>query len=568
MARTWPAARKFPRKALGDGVTTARYDPHTFLMWHRKASLRPVQRFGLKAYESLNHRKPGVLVIDMEASDAPVDLIAAFHEKTHWIQYCATSIGCLLTAVKLYQHLWVRLELPEVSPRVRAQLFDWRRSGRPIFTIDATNGVVLDHLSKDGRAFAETWWEYQVAFSLLSGDLARAELKGHDLSTALGRVLGFIAGSALGLKAADTETSFALMDAFGTAQWNQLDTAKYGLTTHDLFEAGAVVHELTALAMSRLMGIDDADIIERLREREAQVGPHPYFKAVRFFCQYAGIDDPLRVAVADPLRRAFHAIVDLALNPPVPPFVSFELLDELRKRPGGAFSLKQLYPPLRFHALCLGIKALGQGACPSDDAETAEFESKLCSITGVITPPRSFEGPWAGCQAIDLTVLEDNEEALRRLRLLDYFRAVHRELWQLRQSHVGFSSGYLESVRLDKDPETSDRLLLERHGAVVQPLVQIGRWLKGYDMLPAPGLERLQIHLLAKSAFEYLLPDIFGDSGPLSLSSYPPFVRRNQSLQSMLLKEYSCWFGDGLEFAAGDKEPRREAGSQTYIKFW
>ena len=189
-ARSWPAARKFPRKVLGDGVTTARYDPHTFLMWHRKASLRPAQRFGLKAYESLNHRKPGALVIDMEAGDAPVDLIAAFHEKTHWIQYCATSIGCLLNAVKLYQYLWVRLELPEIPPRVRAQLFDWRRSGRPIFTIDATNGVVLDHLSEDGRAFAETWWEYQVAFSLLSGDLGSTELKGHDLSTALGRVLG------------------------------------------------------------------------------------------------------------------------------------------------------------------------------------------------------------------------------------------------------------------------------------------------------------------------------------------------------------------------------------------
>jgi len=107
------------------------------------------------------------------------------------------------------------------------------------------------------------------------------------------------------------------MEAFGTAQWNNLDTAEYGLSTHDLFEAGAVVHELTALAMSRLMGIDDADIIERLRERETQIGPHPYFKAVRVFCRYAGIDDPRRVAVVDPIRRAFHAILDLALNPVV-----------------------------------------------------------------------------------------------------------------------------------------------------------------------------------------------------------------------------------------------------------
>ena len=553
---------------LGDGVTTARYDPHTFLMWHRKASLRPAQRFGLKAYESLNHRKPGALVIDMEAGDAPVDLIAAFHEKTHWIQYCATSIGCLLNAVKLYQYLWVRLELPEIPPRVRAQLFDWRRSGRPIFTIDATNGVVLDHLSEDGRAFAETWWEYQVAFSLLSGDLGSTELKGHDLSTALGRVLGFIAHRALGLKATDTEALVALMEAFGTAQWNDLDTAEYGLSTHDLFEAGAVVHELTALAMSRLMGIDDADIIERLRERETQIGPHPYFKAVRVFCRYAGIDDPRRVAVVDPIRRAFHAIVELALNPPVPPFVSFELLDKLRKRPGGVFSLQQLYPPLRFHTLCLGMKALGQGVCPADDAQTAELESKLCSATGVITPPRSFEGPWPGCQAIDLTALEDDEEALRRLRLVDYFCAVHKEFWQLRRSHLGFSTGYLEAVRLDKHPRTSDRLLLERHGAAVQPLVQIGRWLNDYNMLPAPGLERLQIHMLAKSAFEYLLFDIFGDCGPLSLSSYPPFIRRNQSLQSLLVREYAHWFGDGLEFVVRDKEPRREADSKTYVKFW
>src|SRR5215469_7973761 len=184
MARAWPAAQKFPRKTLGDGVTTARYDPHTFLMWHRKASLRPAQRFGLKAYYGMNHRKPRAgLVIDLEARDAPLDLVTAFHEKVHWIQYCATSIGCLLTAIRLFQHLWVRLELPEVPARIRAQLFDWRRSGRSIFMIDGNNGVVRDHLPEVGREFAETWWEYQVAFDVLGGDLASTELKGHDLST-------------------------------------------------------------------------------------------------------------------------------------------------------------------------------------------------------------------------------------------------------------------------------------------------------------------------------------------------------------------------------------------------
>jgi hypothetical protein len=569
MPRAWPAARKFPRKTLGDGVTTARYDPHTFLMWHRKASLRPAQRFGLKAYDSQNHRKTGALVIDLEACDAPLDLIAAFHEKVHWIQYCATSIGCLLTAIRLYQHLWVRLELPEVPARIRAQLFDWRRSGRSIFMIDENNAVIRNHLSENGREFAETWWEYQVAFDLLGGDLGSAELKGHDLPTVLGRVLGFVAHSALGLKAPDTEALFALMAAFGTAQWNNLDTAECGLTTRDLFEAGAVLHELTALAMSRIIGIDDVEILGRLRERETQIGRHPYFEAVRIFCRYAGIDNPQRVVLADPLRRAFHAVVDLALNPPVPPFVSFELLDQVLKRPGGAFSMKQLYPPLRFHTLCGGIKALGKGACPADDAQTAEFERKLCSLTGVIVPPRWSEGPWPGWQAFDLPALEDDQKALERLRLIDYFCAVHKELWQLRRSHAGFSSGYLEAVDLDKDPETSDRLLLERHGAVIQPLHQIGRWLKkGYTMLPTPGLENLQMHLLAKSAFEYLLRDIFGDSGPLSLDGYPPSIRTNQKLQSLLLREYGHWFGDGLEFAAKDKQPRDESDSKAYVKLW
>jgi hypothetical protein len=547
------ASRRFPRDPLGDGVTTARYDPHTLLLWHRQGAMRQAQRLGIKAYEGLNHRKPWVHV-DLEGSDAPVDLIAAFHEQTHWIQFSATSIGALLTTIRLYQHAWVRLELPHIAPAVRDAAVKRRRAGRAIFEVDADYGLVRDDLAEDWREMGETWWEHEVAYQFLLGRVGSRELQRHDRARAISGVLGYIAHSAVGGGGDERELYLALTNAFGSSEWNLLDTARCGLTTEQLFEGGAVVGELRTLAAARAAGIRDRGLDQRRRERIASIPTDPYFAAVRVFCEHLGFD-PAVIVDDEDVRRGFLVVLDLALNPPVPPFISREVAARIAAGPpGGALSIKQLYPPLRFLSLCLAFKALldhRQAGFPADHEQTAELQEKLCYVTQLVATSALPE-PWELHQAHDFTLLEDDLPALRELRLLDYVRTVQQQLWRLRGAHPGFSTDHLDAVVLDDDADRSKRRLLAHYGGIVEPLIQMGRMGKGrYALLPAPGLEQLQQALLAKSAFEYLLPDIFCGVGELSLGPFPAAFASNEGVQERLLAEYARYVGEGAGLAFG-----------------
>lgn len=546
-------ARRFPRDPLGDGVTTARYDPHTLLLWHRQGAMRQAQRLGIKAYEGLNHRKPWVH-IDLDGTDAPVDLIAAFHEQTHWIQFSATSIGALLTTIRLYQHAWVRLELPDVSRSDREAALRRRRAGHPIFGVDATYGLATGDLPDDWQEMGRTWWEHELAYQFLLGRVGSRELQSHDRAEAISNVLGYIAFDAVGGRRDDRALYVALSNAFGTGDWNRLDTVACGLTTEQLFEAGAVVNELRTLAAARAAGVRDRALAERRKDRIASVPTDPYFAAVRVFCQHAGLDAAV-IADDEDVQRAFLVVLDLALNPPVPPYVSRAVAERIADGPaGGALSIKQLYPPLRFRSLCLAFQTLrqhGHGGFPSDHDDAGELAQKLCYVTQLVATT-SLPEPWELHESHDLTLLEDDLPALRELRLLDYVRTVQQQLWRLRSAHPGFPTEHADAVMLDDDPERSKRQLLAHYGGIVQPLIQMGRMGKGrYTLLPAPGLEQLQQALIAKSAFEYLLPDIFCGVGALSLGAFPATFASNDGVQERLLAEYARYLGEGAGLAIG-----------------
>lgn len=548
-----PSSRQFFRQPLGDGVTTARYDPHTMLLWHRKGAVRQAERLGIKAYEGLNHRKPWIH-IDLEGADAPVDVIAAFHEQTHWIQFSATSIGALLTTIRLYQHFWLRLELPHVGPAVRDEAVERRRRGQPIFALDDDFGLVRDHLSDDWREMGQTWWEHALAYDFLLGRVGSRELRRHDRGDAIGGVLGFIAHDAVSGTGDERELFLALTNAFGSPEWNMLDTARCELTTEELFEAGAVVNELRTLAAARAAGIRDRTLDQRRRDRIARIPADPYFAAVRVFCRYVGLDPSVMVDDED-VQRGFLAVLDLALNPPVPPYISRALAERIAEGPpGGALSVKQLYPPLRFLSLCLALQALlqhRQAGFPADDSEAADLEEKLCYVSQLVATS-DLPDPWEHHEPHDFTLLEEDLAAVQTLRLLDYVRTVQKQLWRLRRAHPGFSTDHVDAVVLDEDPDRSKRLLLGHFGGIVQPLIQMGRFGKGrYTLLPAPGLELLQHALLTKSAFEYLLPDIFCGVGPLTLDQFPSAFATNDTVRERLLSEYAAYLGDGsgIEFA-------------------
>jgi hypothetical protein len=190
-------------------------------------------------------------------------------------------------------------------------------------------------------------------------------------------------------------------------------------------------------------------------------------------------------------------------------------------------------------------------ATPKYADDTADLEEKLCYLSGMVATPHLTE-PWPARKVLDLTLLEDDKPALTNMRLLDYFRTVHKQLWNLRHASPGFSTCYLDAVTLDDDPKTNGTLLLERYGGVVQPLVQVGRLSRAeYVMLPAPGLENVKSMVAVKSAYEFLLSDIFGGIGPLSLSSYPGELQEKAAIRESLLVSYADWLGKdtGLEIA-------------------
>jgi hypothetical protein len=525
--------------------------------------LRRTQIQGITVYEGLNHRKPWKH-FDLAAGHSPVDLIASFHEQAHWIQFCGTSIGALLTAIRLYQHLWVRDYLPYVSPVVRDELFEHRRRGKPIFAVDRDNGLVLDHLSDDGREMAHTWWEYEVAYAFLRGTLGTPELLKHDRADVIGGVLGFIGHVAIGGKLPDDrDLLVALMRAFATPEWNWLDTAKCEVTTEDLLEAGAVVDELATLAAGRAAGINDRALRNRHRKRIEEILTHRYFAAVRIFCRQVGLSDPLVIAEDEDVQRGFLAIVDLALNPPVPPFISRVAAERIASGPPGVISVKQLYPPLRFRSLCLALRALLQrrrADFPADDAETFELEQRLCYVAQLVGPWELPE-PWPAHETRDFTLLEEDQSELATLSLSRYFSTVHQQLWRLRSAHPGFSTRHVDAITLDRDPDRSNQLLLSHYGGIVQPLVQMGRFTKGlYTLLPAPGLERLREVILTRSALEYLLVDIFGNVGPLSLDPFPAALAKSASVREGLLAAYAQQFGvdPGLALTHEGRRIRRK----------
>jgi hypothetical protein len=531
----------FDQEPLGDGRNSAWYDPSRNLIRHSTGRRRSVasESAGVPLYRTFNPEKSRVgIIIDAQSQQGVSALVSGFHEMVHWQQYCATSIGALLASIRARQYDWIGA-WSEISTASQKKVAKWRAAGHRPFLLTTSLRAEQAHLPDDVVPFSNIWWEYNWTSKLfLEGLFAKDDSGGMETGQIVGNVLGDIASMILDddkrsderwlfeLRSLYTNNGFDWLmrgqtgpkDLFDFGWDVVIGTLSRGLTTRDLFEAGAVLHELRyamyldAAAPAKAM----PKVNTRWRERLSD----PYFKAIRVFSEALRLDDPGLVAALEQMRLGFLSVLDLSLNPPVPPFL---------KAPNDRdnWSAAQLYPPARFSSLCAFLERRGAGFLPSSMQEVSDFESELCEETGLAVAGR-LEPPWLQRTPYDLVSLENQGlEATTKISLLDYWMAVHRRYWQLRNEYIGFGIDYLGAVRLEDDPSVNEVEFAYQHGAHCLPLLQLGPFPKEIKLLPALGMDYLQLHLLTLSVRDSLLDQVFTSAGPVSLRHYPKQIRDN-----------------------------------------
>jgi hypothetical protein len=509
-------------------------------------------RFGIPLYRSFNPEKARYnLVVDAVSQPDLGAMVSEFHEMVHWQQFCATSIGALLVSIRARMYDWIGSwsELPVSAQKKVAR---WRSSGKRPFPLTASHRAEQAHLPDEMVPFSNIWWEYNWASNLfLNGLFSKEDISGMATGNIIGNVLGDIAIETLDDdKRPEANWLFALRNLYTSSGWDWLTRGlakpenafdlgwdvvvgylSSELTTRDLLEAGAVLHELryamhldaSAAAMTKPRA--GRHLRERIKD--------PYFKAIRVFSDYLKLEDPGVVATSDPLRLGFLSLLDLSLNPPVPPFLS---LPEGRDN----WPAVQLYPPARFSILCATLGERGADSLPTTLLEVPDFESELCEVTGLAVAGQ-FEPPWAGRTPYDLIAVENQGlKATAQLSFLDYWMAVQRRYWELRNQYLGFGIDYLGAVRLDDDPLVGMTKLDILHGAHCLPLLQVGPFLKKVQILPALGMENLQSHLLSLSVRDSLLDQVFTSAGPVSLRHYPQQIVESSHWR----EDFEAYFND------------------------
>lgn len=531
----------FDREPLGDGRNSAWYDPWRNLLHHppRKRRSRAGESARIPLHRTFNPEKSRVgLIIDAQGQQDVSALVSGFHEMVHWQQFCATSIGALLASIRAQQYDWIEA-WPEISTASQKKVAKWRTSGHRPFPLTSSLRAEQAHLPDDVVPFSNIWWEYNWTSKLfLEGLFAKEDSGGMATGQIVGNVLGDIALMILDDdKRSDNRWLFELRDLYTNSGFDCLTRGQTGpknmfdfgwdvvigalsrgLTTRDLFEAGAVLHELRysmyldAAAPAKAKSKINKRWRERLRD--------PYFKAIRVFSDSLKLDDPGFVAAIEQMRLGFLSVLDLSLNPPVPPFL--KIPDDRDNWPAA-----QLYPPARFSSLCRVLERRGADFLPSAMQEVSDFESELCEETGLAVAGR-LEPPWLHRTPYDLVSLENQGlEAIMKISLLDYWIAVHRRYWELRNEYIGFGIDYLGAVRLEDDPNVNDVKFDYQHGAHCLPLLQVGSFPRELQLLPALGMENLQSRLLSLSIRDSLLDQVFTSARPVSLRHYPKQIQEN-----------------------------------------
>lgn len=510
------------RERLCSDVSHASFDPYTFIERHRFLGAEEMDRLqscDRFIYESVR--------IDC----------ALFHERIHWNHLHATTIGAFLSFLRFSQENTAFQWLSHLSAPERAKVMAGRfgANSQPIVGIDQSGSRTpwLVDGSNELNMLRQIWHDHLLVQKMLYNSSAQDAVsfeRGEVLGEVIGDVLLILherAGSPLtGPEAIEARTFFRPPDSVAFVRTNG-----ERITTRSLMEAHATSSEL----MNLLRWALNSDVSPRLTKLTFE----DVIKDVRLRFSAGDYGTPARAFVYV-LRSSldawqawaptFHLILDLALNPPLPPLVTKPPNDQ------AAWRWADIYPPYRFVRLCNSAAKIGLLKIDASDGETDAFARALCERSGIVHWLHFGNFNGQARHNYDFNQPQSLESLTKSdLNYFDYLVWTQSKLWQRRRDRA---STFHEPCSWKWGPggaETAmDMVEPERRWA----RAPFGVSEKG-NFGRTTGDDNLDNWLLYSSILHYVGFDIVAKTGGLELDAYPPNVADSQGIRDFIRRSLS-----------------------------
>lgn len=504
---------------------------------------RPYQSAGCDAWYDRNtliyRHVHGLSKIDEElrgraARDLSVPqwqyLLTGLHEHTHWFQCHGTTVGAFLSQVRHSQALQTEAFLESLTPSTRDLLSQRRRQGCPMVPFK-DNIPEFDVKNEELYQFQALWYAHLLVERLFD----EAQKLPHLLSEEwewCREAIGCTIAADTGVRESDASPEnhpvhqwFGCLNAHllvpsnlqesqclprslsGNEIVKRLSGGKW-LTTRTLMEAAATVAEVAVIAWARAAGMMDEQLSLAWIHRRIMSA---YCDPLLFLGQTVGKDSWQGVSQLIP---TFTAVVDLALNPPLPPYRVQPPADEARWR------WEELYPPRRFIKMLEAWHHLNPQWLDKD-ATTDDirfFQESFCEYFGWISP-WELRHPYTLCDE-PLNFEEINSETFdHAIPSREYVLWVQSKMWdyRLQWPHLFTAPAVCYANRV---AEPAQKGLYQ--GTTRRWSMPALSWTNSDGLSITFDDEQLGYWLILSNLHYCSLYDVACGYGRIDLSSYPP----------------------------------------------
>lgn len=445
--------------------------------------------------------------------------LAQLHEHLHWFQHVGTSVGAFLSMTQFALQQFTINWFSSLDEEERQRAVRRRQDGRPLVEVDSTGRLVneADEWTEFYRIQQQIWYDGLVLLRLFED--SSVFLDSRPPEDQIGDAISDTYLYCVDRLSLDVPADiFAVREQFrpeGTLVFPA--TGDVQVTTTGLFESHATAVELQVLrSVARVLG-ERYSLLLRNRVTEFLDGKRG--AAFTIFRHITGA----HVSVGT-LLDTFIVICDAALNPPLPPYND---RSEIRR-----WRWLELYPPLRFIALCYAAEQVGMLVDKGADdygKRVLEYVDALSEVANL--PPWTLMRHWADDQdsiIFDLGALESQlpdvtEDSLFSIDMdanySKYLLAVQQGCWRKRS----------EDPLLMIDHGAASRRMAHPVDVIAALTMPGGLWLGPPLLCPEPNRLQYSVRLSSKigtwlvlsSAVMRAMYDVVCGTGPIDLTAYP-----------------------------------------------
>jgi hypothetical protein len=358
--------------------------------------------------------------LDVNPVDAFSYQMIAAHESGHWARFHGSTIGVALALMKYASERIVYDFMSDLDLAEKRALVNARRAGEPILSLLEPHSARSD----DFLLSRQLWVDLSFGSRVLL-DSVRTEQAKWNACRAVGSAFTDALWWGHPLFSSDAESleSPVLVELADRDHIGVVTVGGERITTRLLFECAGAIDQLLA------WGID------LVKENGAPVSPLLEPFAMTALASSYGA--PLRAynritqASTNQIRESLPTVIllcDLALNPPVPPFLH---LDE-----SAILKWEDIYPPIRFVRGCRAAAEMGPLSQLPDDDALLSYSKEVCLAAG-IKNPYELDGVFFGKPLADIEKKNFTFPGKRVGELsgdyITFLSWAQRKLWGLRQ---------------------------------------------------------------------------------------------------------------------------------------